>query len=468
MKKIDFDAALEYLITNMKKLRESDISNGEKTTREKSIGKGAITKLVGRKSRKTEDKASLAYMNKNITRLRSKIKEFGFIHHAFNDSINKIMNENPIAKPQLSLLLDIEYKELDLAIKQCAHDMIKRSLRFKDENKKEQLKNATKKLKSLRFEPIVFETLKRTDEQIEEFNDMAKARLKRYHSGMIEIDYEKTIKTMNNCLRSRDMSELAVGLALASGRRMTEITSPLYGKFKKTNKKFSANFETIIKTKIDKQFQIVLLVDYKIFQESLERFRSLEQVKKTIEEMSHTEDRQERSNILRDSIGKTINRNIKNIMGNEWTIKDMRAIYAKIGYEELKAREKSAGRIAMADDLYYQSNLGHDSSTTQQNYKRFVLLGDKPLSITDIEKARYIDENEHEEITRIEAMRTLLYSDKVQYRRAYRGYVDYILGAIEKEPNAKVTIRFIYEEIGGDKKAIGDFIKILKEHNLHK
>ncbi|WP_299011978.1 hypothetical protein, partial [uncultured Shewanella sp.] len=78
---------------------------------------------------------------------------------------------------------------------------------------------------------------------------------------------------------------------------------------------------------------------------------------------------------INSSIQQQLNEFVKNRMdGKEWVLKDGRAIYARITYAEYSASEKKAGRLPMADDLFFKQKLGHTDSATQQNYKQFQMV----------------------------------------------------------------------------------------------
>jgi hypothetical protein len=471
MKKIDFDKAYNLAVTELKEIRADEYSNGIKSQKEKRLGGKCLRALAGRSSRSEDNKASLSYFNREVTRLRTAIKHDGFIRHDFNSNIEALSKTLPIASEDLMQLINIEYLNAKKSISEVLAKLANREQRTKNKENKSELKKAIAGLKKTKYEPHIFETLVRSTDQKTDLKTSASSRVERYHESQRAVDYNKTYEIMGEMLSS-DHSWLALtlGLVLASGRRSTEILCSQDGKFTKTNNKHEAEFTTTVKTKEAKTYKIPLLVDFDIFINALERLRSNPRITELMSRADEIINYDERHRLINSSVQHQLNEFVKNKMGGkEWVLKDGRAMFARIAYAEYCAIEKKAGRLPMVDDLFFKRKLGHTDAETQQNYKRFVLVGNESVNDRDVKRTKAnAKELATTERDRTANLKTLFSSDEIQESRAFKKYSEFVISQVENDATINITSSWLKSELGGNKGIISKFIKIVREAGLQK
>lgn len=467
--KVNFKEAEIFAISKMKEIRDVEAPNSVKAQKERRLGKSCLVKLAGRSSRSDENKPSLSYLNREVTKLRTAIRLHGFIRHDFNDKISELSKNYPIAEKELLSLVDIEHKEAKKAIADTVAKLTNRYNRTKDGAKKSELKQAVAKLKKVSFEPVIFETLVRTATQKEDLATAAEERIERYHSTQRPVDYHKTYELMARLLASEhNWMALAFGLVLASGRRSTEIACYIDGKFKPTRNNREAEFTSIVKTKEAKTYRIPLLVDFKTFSEALDRLRTNPRIAELMSRIEGEDNYDKRHKEINSSIQQQLNEFVKKTMNSdEWVFKDGRAMYARITYAEYCATEKKAGRLPMTDDLFFKKKLGHTDPATQQNYKQFTLINAESLHHREVKRTKADAETAAKESRdRLAELSALFESDAVQNRRAFAKYAGWVVEQIKADPTIKISSSWIKAELGGNKGIIAEFVRLVKDAGL--
>lgn len=467
--KIDYEGAEKLAFRTMVEIRLSSAANSVKAQKERRLGKSLIVKLAGRSSRKEENQASLSYFNREVTKLRTAIRHEGFLRHDFNDKVLSLSKEYPIAKNELLLLVDIKHNDAKKLKSNAIDKLSNRLSRTQDDKKVTQLKDVIKKLKKISYEPVVFETLVRTATQKEDLNKNAEVRIEKYHTTQRPVDYHKTYKLMAELLTAEhNWMALTFGLVLASGRRSAEIVCYLDGEFKKTRNSHEALFTSRVKTKEDKTFKIPLLVDYATFSKVLATLRQHPRIAKLIGKYKDEINYDKRHKGINSSIQQQLNEFVKNRMdGKEWVLKDGRAIYARITYAEYSASEKKAGRLPMADDLFFKQKLGHTDSATQQNYKQFQMVNIEKLNHREVKKTKAeAKEQSQETRDRLSELAGLFETETIQERRAFVKYSEWVLEQVKAEPATKITSSWIKASLGGNKGIIAEFVRLIKDAGL--
>lgn len=498
--KISGKAAAEFAISNMVQIRASDAPNSVKAQKERRLGKSCLIKLAGRSSRSKENKPSLSYFNREVTSLRTAIRHEGFIRHDFNDKIKALAEHHPIASKELLTLVDVIHNEAKELIADTVAKLHNRYSRTKDSEKKAELKNAIAKLKKVKYEPVIFETLVRTTAQKDELAKAAEKRVEGYHEVQRPIDYHKTYELMGKLLTAEhNWMALTFGLVLASGRRSTEIVCHLDGEFKPTKNSREAEFTTVVKTKESKTYKIPLLVDFETFSAALERLRSHSRISRVMDRAVNLNSYDQRHKELNSSLQQQLNEFVKSEMGkgdwwikgvfssyeeyckseaikakaqgkkykpgDEWRLKDGRAMYARITYAEHCATAKKAGRVPVADDLFFKRNLGHSDPATQQNYKQFTVVNMETLTHREVKQTK-IEAESVESRDRLQELVALFDTEAVRERRAFAKYADWVIEQVKADPAVKITSTWIKTGTKGNKGIILEFVRLVKEAGL--
>ena len=153
--------------------------------------------------------------------------------------------------------------------------------------------------------------------------------------------------------------------------------------------------------------------------------------------------------------------------GKEWVLKDGRAIYARITYAEYSASEKKAGRLPMADDLFFKQKLGHTDSATQQNYKQFQMVNIEKLNHREVKKTKAeAKEQSQETRDRLSELAGFFETETIQERRAFTKYAVWVLEQVKAEPATKITSSWIKASLGGNKGIIAEFVRLIKDAGL--
>jgi len=465
--KISGKAAAEFATSNMMQIRASDAPNSVKAQKERRLGKSCLIKLAGRSSRSEDNRPSLSYFNREVTSLRTAIRHEGFIRHDFNDKIKALAEHHPIASKELLTLVDVIHNEAKELIADTVDKLHNRYSRTKDTEKKAELKSAIAKLKKVKYEPVIFETLIRTTAQKDELAKAAEKRVEGYHEVQRPIDYHKTYELMGKLLTAEhNWMALTFGLVLASGRRSTEIVCHLDGEFKPTKNSREAEFTTVVKTKEAKTYKIPLLVDFETFSTALERLRSHSRISRVMDRAVKLNSYDQRHKELNSSLQQQLNEFVKETMGgDEWRLKDGRAMYARITYAEYCATAKKAGRVPVADDLFFKRNLGHSDPATQQNYKQFTVVNMETLTHREVKQTK-IEAESVESRDRLKELVALFDTEAVRERRAFAKYADWVIEQVKADPAVKITSSWIKSELGGNKGIIAEFVRLVKEAGL--
>ena len=177
-----------------------------------------------------------------------------------------------------------------------------------------------------------------------------------------------------------------------------------------------------------------------------------------------------RHRAINNSVQYQLNQFVKSEMsGNEWMLKDGRAMFARIAYAEYCAIEKKAGRLPITDDLFFKRKLGHTDAETQQNYKRFVLVGNEVVSDREVKQTKAsTKEAATSERDRLAELKVLFTSSEIQESRAFLKYSEFVVCQLEQDPSMNISSTWIKKELGGNKGIISKFIKIVKEAGLQK
>lgn len=466
--KVDYNGAEKLALEGLAYVRNMDSIPSVKAQKERRLGSSCIIKLKGRKSRKEGNTASVSYFNREVTKLRTAIKQHGFIRHDFNDKIKALANEYPLVSDDLLKLVDVHYKEAKDLKTTILNKIHGRILKSKKGSKKEDLKKSHSKLKKISFEPVFFETLIRSTEQKDELKENAEDRMELYHTMQRSVDYGESYKRMAKFLSADiDWRALTLGLAFACGRRFSEIISYQDGEFSKTKNNNEAAFLSNVKTKESKKYTIPLLVDFEAFIVKLERLRSMKEIKAIIEKYKHEENYDIRHRAMNHEFSYHLNKFVRDNIGEEWCFKDSRAVYARIAYTEYSIKEKAKGKLPITDDLFFKQKLGHTDSDTQQNYKRFQVV-DAPAPKETIALKKEAKEQSKVIRNRLTELTELLEQDSIQERRAFVKYSAFVIEQVKADPKVKLTSTLIKNELGGNKGIISEFARIIKEAGLQK
>jgi len=222
----------------------------------------------------------------------------------------------------------------------------------------------------------------------------AEESLKNKKRNTITIDYQKYLNAIYDILSRPDVTffdkhrktiaPLAFALAAVSGRRMIEII--LTGQFKKIGK-YKILFSGQVKKRTETENferEIYTLIDSNLFIKKIKLLRSLPALQNIdgliLDNIIDGRFIRNDKIIINSVFSRYLNDFTKNFFNDERRVfKDTRSIYARIVYEKYF---KFDSRWANVDeDVFFAEILGHDDDETQLHYKQFKLENFDPKYI---------------------------------------------------------------------------------------
>ncbi|WP_329502364.1 protelomerase family protein [Pseudomonas aeruginosa] len=159
-------------------------------------------------------------------------------------------------------------------------------------------------------------------------------------------------------------SYLALGLALATGRREVEILK--LAKFEKVGE-FELEFSGQAKRRggVDygDSYRIYTLLQADVVLEAFAKLRAMPEVLE-LQHLDNTE--------VNRRVAKTLNTQAKRVFGNqERVFKDSRAIWARVVFELHFTRDARWAKVN--ETVFWREMLGHEDMDTQESYKAFKI-----------------------------------------------------------------------------------------------
>lgn len=336
----------------------------------------------------SEPNCSYRYYAQLMEDYRNGVKALNYKHHAIERHINGFLRKYGSKKPELEKML-----APSLAIEKLRDNII--LLRADAVTGSDFRRD----LLSLRIEHHAYYMFEPKGAVKDWIRDDDKKQLnKKLHSQiLVNPDW---VKNLSRDLLTRDnpsVSDLCIGLAMATGRRLTEIMKT--AKFKKVDDT-SLMFEGQLKTKNRHLFEVITpyeiptLVDADIVVKALrclrkdtgkEQLKYLnvlgEEVESTVKDGDIKDYYHNRA--VFKKYESTMNRAVRSLfMNGHFSLKDCRALYTEVTYED-------HSKDGEARSAYRHRVLGHSLIETQLHYEAFQL--DK-----DVKSIKLVEEDDHE------------------------------------------------------------------------
>jgi len=217
------------------------------------------------------------------------------------------------------------------------------------------------KLRALNLFPDYIRALKVSNDERIKLQKKQETALNTKMSHAFKIDARDILNKALMILEDNksNIFQIACVLALVSGRRMVEIFKT--GDFSKVGTN-TALFTGQAKKKVENEYKIPILVDFDIFEKSLQRLR----ITKNTEDMSNVDVN------LRYST--SCNSAARKFLGEKRHFHDFRGIYALIAYH-------AATSHTLSMNLFVSQVLGHSAVQNSINYSCIQLLNYDDISI---------------------------------------------------------------------------------------
>lgn len=487
---VGLNAISGWLIGELKKIEGEDLPLGRKNQKVKRACERAkrdlwvkvdTTKPDGDSELVEQESGMIneSTYNSYLTRLRRRINEAGIKSFTIDKDLDKLKKDckplsKQIAKVDFSTAITIRLtikplKELvkvkgwwakyKLTEKQ-ADKIAKVVLGFSGDNK------------------AIMEHLTRDTSLKERTALRAKSKKRRTETMQTErkLSVIKTIELATLLLKSRNWEHLTIGIALATGRRASEVLH--FGIFEAVDKaRFKFSGQRKNRSKANDVNTLPCIVDSKLVVEAVELLRGFPDVKdfkhdwKGISEAEQALRLNNRSHAKLGEVTNDLMQSVYEDMEIEylaWVFKDTRAAYAHTSLAMYEARENSAGREFKykGDKLgkyYFQKILLHTSDETSELYEAFTVLESKnDLNRYQIDKARERGNNSYF-ADRLDLLKEWKAEND---RKAFDKYLDWCIEAITKDPTITINNTILRTECKGRVTIVSEFARELKDRKL--
>lgn len=317
------------------------------------------------------------YYSQLMDNYRSGIKALGYKHHAIERHVSAFINKYSGESEGLEKMLDTS-----LPIEKLRENMIKlRASAITGSDFRKDLM----KLKIEHHAYYQFETKGAIKDWISDDN---KQQLKKKLKNQIRVNPDWVEEKARDLLTKTNpsVSDLAIGIAMSTGRRLTEVMKT--ATFKKVDNKtllFSGQLKTKNRHLFEQlaPYEIPALIDADIILKALQRLRKdtgkdtlsyLNVLGETVESTVKAGDTKDvyHNRAVHKRYESTLNRAIRSQFENgHFSFKDCRAFYTEVTYED----NAKSGESRSA---YRHRVLGHSQIETQLHYDAFKL--DKSVS----------------------------------------------------------------------------------------
>lgn len=337
-------------------------------------GEGKLNVIVDKQTGEllSEPRCSYRYYSKLMEDYRNGVKALGFKHHAIDRHVSAFIKKYSSKYPRLGEMLDPS-----LPIEKLRENLI---LLRADSVTGSDFRKDLLKLKIEHHAYYMFEPKGAIKDWIGD--DSKKKLSKKLHSQVL-VNPSWVKSTARDLLTRTDpsVSDLCIGIALATGRRLTEIMKT--AKFKAVDNAtllFSGQLKTKNRYLFEEiaPYNIPSMIDADIVVKALSRLRkdtgkdSLSYKNVLGEEVSSTvKDGDTRDYYHNRAVHKkyesTLNRAVRSLFENGYfSLKDCRALYTEVTY----ADHSKSGE---APSAYRHRVLGHSLIETQMHYEAFKL-----------------------------------------------------------------------------------------------
>lgn len=423
---------IKWMIEEVERIdNDENLSRADKTQRIGRLAKRIKNKLYEDGRKAPEDKLKPSSYRRYLTRLRNAVQAQNWRHHAIEETCRRMAKRHPEYTPELHAMAEMtDIVPLRLAYKA-----------LKDKIKRDGNEAAYIDVKAMKIDHEIMRHLNLPSVTRDQMADQAASRLEEKALNTIDIGYNWYVTTAVEMLSSSTFSHLALGVAMATGRRAFEVLTQ--GRFKKVGEfelEFSGQAKQRLGVDYNSSYRIYTLVAADVVLEAIDRLRSIPEGS-SLQGMDATE--------VNRRTAKTLNVLAKRVFNDETRVfKDTRAIWARIMFEtHFKHDARWAKKSA---EVFWREMLGHEDLETQESYKQF--------------KIHYEDEQPkaaaHKFASRLEGLKALDTHPKIKGRPGLERIHEWVKSAIEADPHAKIHQRAISVNVGSYRPNIKEYLEI--------
>ncbi|CAH0530104.1 hypothetical protein CTH30272_02690 [Allocatenococcus thiocycli] len=472
-RKINLREIIEDTVSRFIKTRESDKKQKIKTDEEKRLGTSTKNKLRNDGRKNESNKITLTTMNGYLTKVRKAIVETGYKHHFFEKKITALVKKNPRFEKSLNDLLKLDCLAATKAKNELVIELRKLAKKDREGKKIESLANA---LSGVQVVPVAISALKLDELEKQQMSEHNDGVINRTQSSKVKLDADSVNNLLIKLFESDNPHDLALGVAMATGRRQIEVL--IQGEFKKVGE-FEIAFSGQAKEKnAGGAYNITTLVSADKILQAIEKLRESPQVKKIMDVMEQAEKsndfytKNETFNNYSRAFTTAATSTLSELgeKPSGWTFKDSRAIYANVAFKLDEAHRIANGLDVIDSALFFEQELGHKDKESQHNYKSFYVVGDVNRITRKLEKKVLNDlakEESKNKASRVEQIKELA-NDPAITNEKLESVIEKIIPFVENDPAIEITTTFLRKEVKGKATRLSKVLAVLKDKGLDK
>lgn len=443
--KVELRVIITELLEGIRAIDDNaELTRGEKTKRIARLAEKVKTKLYEDRRRKPDAKLQASTYRRYLTTIRTAITAENWRHHSVEETAQRLARRFPRWADRLQALAELT----DITPLRLAHkDLLAEIRRAGDPDAYEAVREMKLDHEVMRHLtlPAVTKVELATD-AVEVLETKATNTVTiGYHQLMASITELLTAQQLRGDQYGQYFSHLALGLALATGRRQIEILK--LGRFEKVGE-FELEFTGQAKQRqgvdYSHSYRIYSLIKADLVLEAFERLRAMPEVLE-LQALENDE--------VNRRVAKTLNTVAKRVLGSsERVFKDSRAIWARIVFETHFTRE--ARWKTVNETVFWREMLGHEDLDTQESYKQFKIDYSAPEQPPEA-ASRYA--------SRLEGLEALDDHPSIAGRAAMVKIHDWVKATIKATPEARISQKAITTNVGSYRPNIKEYLAIAEE-----
>ncbi|HAV1338019.1 TPA: hypothetical protein JG819_004683 [Vibrio parahaemolyticus] len=373
----DHELAIEDIVNNTSAIMADD-----------SLSNAAITNKLRALGQEANKEMSYVYPNLNtlsnkMTAMRNAIADHCHRHHMFDKRFAELAKKSNWLAHNCVWSAATNPKAISAIIRDAisrASAIAKNYDSEKNYGKRNEFLNLVEQIQTLKVFPESYYHIRLSDAQNKQIRASREERVNNSHQNQIIVGKAQIIGITRKLLSSDSHYELALGLALATGRRMSEIYCT--AKFKYIDQ-YKVSFSGQLKKKFwqgdkDIEYFLYTTVSAEEVINAFDRFRSYEIVSSMRERVKEDEN----IKLINQKFSKGCSRAAKASLGlldgtEKWKFSDSRGIWGRLVFDEHFSDDEWA---TCSEERFWQCMYGHDDLSTQFDYKRYKLVKSKPLA----------------------------------------------------------------------------------------
>ena len=392
--KINLNEIIEEAIKELINIESLKIAQSPKTKKFTRLADKIKNEIHRNKKKFADAKTGLYDPKKQIalstyhgylTEIRNALKMLDIKHHSLPVKIRVLSKRYPEYTDLLNSILNEPARSVGAVKSQVL-------THIQSDTQNPHRANAYKAVKLLKVDHDVITRLIKDDIEIADRAAIETKKLVEKKQNTVTLNDQHIQRMIADLIHDNAYSKQALGLALASGRRATEI---LYtARFEVTGVNtvlFSGQTKKRYGTLVD-DYEIYTLIPAQDFVDSFHEFRASDNVKDIHQDASELPEHRQ-NKYINARTAKTLNEATKReFKDTARTFKDSRGIYTRICLDKFFANDDKW--YSKDEDEFLKSLLGHSDYKDQRNYKQFKIDYSTPSNPSKSLHEKIVSENQ--------------------------------------------------------------------------